>query len=178
LVKEKPYQHPSPEVDVWVKLHVGNRRTPISIVHPGRRVTLGRWQATNPGEPDIDLSPYGAYEYGVSRVHAVIRTRHGHATVVDLDSTNGSQHNGKPLKPGQPTVLQDGDELIFGKLRVRVRVTTQPRSAVSANAAAKVEGKPAQRLTQPGKYRLPNFVGKIRPYAEADSDVEETVRKG
>ena len=48
--------------------------------------------------------------------------------VEDLQSTNGTRINGKPIDPGALYRLRNGDELEFGSLRVRVRVVRAPDS--------------------------------------------------
>jgi pSer/pThr/pTyr-binding forkhead associated (FHA) protein len=70
---------------------------------------------------DIDLSPQGAYQSGVSRRHAVIRRREGVLYVEDLKSTNGTRINGAQLTPEREYRLRDGDEVEFGRVRAILR---------------------------------------------------------
>jgi predicted component of type VI protein secretion system len=70
---------------------------------------------------DIDLSPQGAYQSGVSRRHAVIRRRDGVLYVQDLGSTNGTRINGAQLTPDREYRLRDGDEVEFGRVRATLR---------------------------------------------------------
>lgn len=70
--------------------------------------------------PDIDLSPYDAFDRGVSRQHAVLRRQNDTVVVVDLNSANSTFLNGQRLVPDQPRILRDGDELRFGQLVLRV----------------------------------------------------------
>lgn len=51
----------------------------------------------------------------VSRGHARITIANGQATLEDLNSKNGTQVMGEPLKA--PCVLNDGDELEFGHVK-------------------------------------------------------------
>lgn len=71
----------------------------------------------SPGEginPVVDLS---AIDSGsVSRRHAEIGKDDSSIYVEDLGSSNGSRHNGQPLRTGMQAPLQDGDELIFGEI--------------------------------------------------------------
>jgi pSer/pThr/pTyr-binding forkhead associated (FHA) protein len=55
----------------------------------------------------------------VSRRHARIGKDDTSIYVEDLGSSNGSRHNGQPLRAGMQTPLQDGDELVFGSLQFR-----------------------------------------------------------
>jgi pSer/pThr/pTyr-binding forkhead associated (FHA) protein len=70
---------------------------------------------------DIDLSPQGAYQSGVSRRHAVIRRREGVLYIEDLKSTNGTRINGSHLTPEREYRLRDGDEVEFGRVRAVLR---------------------------------------------------------
>ena len=51
----------------------------------------------------------------VSRGHARITIEHDRATLEDLNSKNGTQVMGEPVKA--PRVLKDGDELEFGHVK-------------------------------------------------------------
>jgi pSer/pThr/pTyr-binding forkhead associated (FHA) protein len=86
------------------------------IVPPTRKVVFGRLDAGSTVSPDIDLTPYGAIEKGVSRQHAVIEFSEDTLILLDAGSSNGTFLNGQRLLPNQPRVLRDGDEVRFGKL--------------------------------------------------------------
>lgn len=83
---------------------------------------IGRWDADNGVFPDIDLDAHDA-EAKVSRKHARILFRNGQYMLEDLGSTNGTFVNrGRRLIPGNPHVLNDGDEIIVGKTFLRFQV--------------------------------------------------------
>lgn len=84
------------------------------------RIVLGRLDVNATNKPDIDLTPYGAFEKGVSRLHAAFVRHESSVTILDLGSANGTSVNGKRLPSNQPRVLQDGDEIMFGELTARV----------------------------------------------------------
>lgn len=86
------------------------------ILQPAKRLTLGRWDTTSKQKPDLDLTPYGALEKGVSRMHAMITRSEDTLTLIDMGSVNGTHLNGQRLVPDQPRVLRDGDEIRLGKL--------------------------------------------------------------
>jgi pSer/pThr/pTyr-binding forkhead associated (FHA) protein len=77
---------------------------------------LGRADSSSTQVPDLDLTPYGALEKGVSRMHAAIHRSEDTLTLVDMGSVNGTHLNGQRLIPEQPRVLRDGDEIRLGKL--------------------------------------------------------------
>jgi predicted component of type VI protein secretion system len=87
----------------------------------GTELVLGRtdlgWSETD----RFDLTRYGAHERGVSRAHAVLRYRDGQLTITDLSSVNGTSLNMKRLPPNEPHIVSDNDEIMLGRLAVRVR---------------------------------------------------------
>jgi FHA domain len=66
---------------------------------------------------NFDLTPFGAYHFGVSRHHAHITLKDGYLYLEDLDSTNGTRINGFQLTANQKYRLRDGDEIEFARLR-------------------------------------------------------------
>lgn len=81
--------------------------------------TLGRLDAASRSFPDIDLSPYDAMDAGVSRRHAKItRVGEDRFYIMDLSSTNYTHVNGERLEPFEPRVLNDGDEIFMGTLKM------------------------------------------------------------
>jgi hypothetical protein len=103
------------EEEASVVLHIRDVVDPI-LVKPQKRTILGRVDPTSMQKPDLDLTPYGALEKGVSRLHAAIYRNDTTLTIVDMGSANGTHLNGQRLIPEQPRVLRDGDEVQFGKL--------------------------------------------------------------
>jgi hypothetical protein len=89
----------------------------------GKTSTLvGREDAPSNSFPDIDLTPYGAEEGGVSRLHARLAQSGDQWTIEDLESTNFTFVNGKRIQPKTPMPLNDGAEIRLG--RVALRFTT------------------------------------------------------
>lgn len=83
---------------------------------------IGRWDADNGVFPDVDLDAHDP-EAKVSRKHARILSRGDQFMIEDLGSTNGTFVNrGRRLIPGNPHILNDGDELIVGKTFLRFQV--------------------------------------------------------
>jgi pSer/pThr/pTyr-binding forkhead associated (FHA) protein len=84
--------------------------------------TIGRVSGSQPILPDVDLTPFRAYDKGVSRLHASLKIRDGQATIIDLGSANGTRLNGKKMSPHQSYTLRHGDILAFGKLKAAVLI--------------------------------------------------------
>ncbi len=102
-----------------VVIQIRDADQPIRL-QPTGRVVIGRVDTTSVQKPDIDLTPYGALEKGVSRIHAAIDRSEDTLTLIDMGSSNGTHLNGQRLLPDQPRVLRDGDEIRFGKLVAHV----------------------------------------------------------
>ncbi len=97
---------------------------------PGERWTLGRTVSGQPVLPDVDLNPYGAYEMGVSRLHATLHlSPQGLLTITDMGSSNGTQVDGVQIPPHKPYPLRDGSVIVLGKMLLRVRFVPQPSRA-------------------------------------------------
>lgn len=90
------------------------------FLHSREEFSLGRATPGQPIVPDIDLTPYNAYETGVSRLHASLNIVNQPITVQDLGSVNGTRVNGKKLAPHSTTILANGDILTLGKLKVQI----------------------------------------------------------
>lgn len=84
--------------------------------------TIGRSSEDQPILPDIDLAPYHAYEYGVSRLHASIQISQPYATLTDFGSANGTQLNGQKITPNKPYPITHGDIFILGKMKIQLLV--------------------------------------------------------
>lgn len=68
----------------------------------------------------MDLTPFGAQDGGVSRRHVLLNAAKNPPMVTDLDSYNGTFVNGVKLLPQQPFALKSGDELRLGHLTLRL----------------------------------------------------------
>ena len=102
-----------------VIIHIRDAAEPITIPLSAELV-VGRHDVTSGISPDLDLTPYGALERGVSRIHAALRRGEDVLSVVDLDSANGTFLNGQRLAAHQPRLLRDGDELRLGRLVLHI----------------------------------------------------------
>jgi hypothetical protein len=83
-------------------------------------VVLGRSDLSTRFHPDVDMTPYGAVDRGVSRAHARLHIEGRKLYVTDLGSTNGTYISNKKLTPNKPQVLRKGEDLMLGRLSVRV----------------------------------------------------------
>jgi hypothetical protein len=98
-----------------VIIHIRDASEPVTI-RPAEEYLIGRHDASSGIAPDLDLTPFGALDKGVSRIHAALRRGDDVLSIVDLDSANGTYLNGQRLAAHQPRLLRDGDEIRLGKL--------------------------------------------------------------
>jgi hypothetical protein len=89
--------------------------------------TIGRVSEGQPIMPDVDLSPYKAFENGVSRLHVVIRLRDNVLTIMDLGSSNGTHVNGVRLSTSVAHRLAKGDTIALGKFRIQIILNEDQR---------------------------------------------------
>jgi pSer/pThr/pTyr-binding forkhead associated (FHA) protein len=82
--------------------------------------TLGRSIKGQAVIPDIDLSPFEAFNLGVSRLHAEMRLKSDGVYVLDLNSANGTLINGKRLDVLEPKPIRHGDIIQLGRLRLQL----------------------------------------------------------
>ncbi|MGB7340051.1 MAG: FHA domain-containing protein [Phototrophicaceae bacterium] len=88
-------------------------------VTEGDEFEFGRYEY--PDNNQLNLSPYGALESGISRQHAKLYLLGGRLYIADMGSTNGTYIRGKLLTPAVPTLIRNGDELLLGRLRVKIQ---------------------------------------------------------
>jgi len=92
------------------------------IFETNQQILIGRLDSANRVFPDLDLTPDGGFEGGVSRRHARITFRDGTLYLEDLESTNHTHLNNVRLDPLLPQSLQHGDELRLGSMLLRVEL--------------------------------------------------------
>ena len=107
--------------DAWGSLHLLDTGQVLPL-SSRNEFTMGRISEGQPIMPDIDLSPYQAYAAGVSRLHAVIKRDGNRIIFIDLGSANGTYINGKRLASNVEQVLNRGDIIALGKLKLQVLV--------------------------------------------------------
>lgn len=84
-------------------------------------ITIGREDAVSSIYPDVDLTPHGGEEGGVSRLHARIFNENGQYLLEDENSTNFTFLNRQRLAAKTPTPLSDNDEVRLGRVLLRFK---------------------------------------------------------
>lgn len=85
-----------------------------------KEIVLGRTSADNVMVPDVDLTPFNAQSFGVSRMHASIKRHENTVVLTDMGSLNYTFVNGQRLHAHEVRVLSDGDEIRLGHLTLQV----------------------------------------------------------
>jgi pSer/pThr/pTyr-binding forkhead associated (FHA) protein len=84
---------------------------------------IGREDPVSSIFPDIDLTPHGGEEGGVSRLHAKLYIQGNQYLIEDQNSTNFTFVNRQKLAPKTPTPIKDGDEIKLGRVAMRFKTT-------------------------------------------------------
>ena len=101
------------------------RRIPEYIhITNGKPILIGRFDKERRMAIDLDLTPYGALKYGVSRLHARFELDDKQRLyIIDLGSTNGTMLAGRRLKPNLRNPVLHGQKIAFGTLVTKVLFT-------------------------------------------------------
>jgi serine/threonine-protein kinase len=110
-----------PKGQAQISLHFLDTGQIISL-ESEREYIIGRRYKEQPVVPDIDLTPFKAFEWGISRLHAKIDVGDHRVTITDLGSSNGTYHAGHRIPANQPYGLEHGDIVFLGKLRIQVLI--------------------------------------------------------
>jgi len=92
----------------------------------GKEAVVGREDPYSGVYPDVDLTPHGGEEAGVSRRHFKLTpsaSPGAQYTIEDLNSTNFTLVNRQRLSPGAPVAINDGDEIRAGSLKLIFKVS-------------------------------------------------------
>jgi hypothetical protein len=106
---------PAPSSSPYLEVTESGAQIPL-VAQPV--LSVGRLDEISGIYPDVDLTPHGGDQAGVSRRHAQLENEAGAWYVVDLDSTNGTFVNGIELAPKTRTLLSDGDQVMMGELQL------------------------------------------------------------
>jgi hypothetical protein len=82
---------------------------------------IGRGSASYLPSSYLDLGEFGAKQCGVARYHAQIEAKHNMLYLSDLESSTGTQLDGKPLAPHVSYTLHNWSQIVFGSLSMRIR---------------------------------------------------------
>ncbi|GAB5494216.1 MAG: hypothetical protein Phog2KO_44310 [Phototrophicaceae bacterium] len=105
--------------DWQIQFKIGDQKKTLPI---HKQIMVGREveSASTHNMLNFDLTPFGAYHFGVSRNHAIMSLDEGYLYLEDLGSTNGTRINGFQLTAKQKYRLRDGDEVEFARLRTNI----------------------------------------------------------
>jgi len=108
-------------VSVRLVVSKGGSKGKVFLIEEGTNL-LGRWDPETGAFPEVDLEDEDI-EAKVSRKHAVISRRGAEVTIEDVGSLNGTFVNrGAKLEQGQAIRLKAGDEVIIGKIFLKLEI--------------------------------------------------------
>jgi pSer/pThr/pTyr-binding forkhead associated (FHA) protein len=110
-----PAPAPAPQDEPYLEVVASGAHIPL-VDQPV--LAVGRLDEISGIYPDVDLTPHGGDDAGVSRRHAQLLHEDDTWYVVDLDSTNGTLLNGVKLRAKTRSLLSDGDQLMLGELQL------------------------------------------------------------
>ncbi|HSR29520.1 MAG TPA: zinc ribbon domain-containing protein [Anaerolineae bacterium] len=119
-VAETPAPTPVAPVPAGPRLVVVASGAEIPL-QAGDELSVGREDPVSGVYPDIDLTPHGGEDGGVSRRHARLVVEGGNYFVEDLDSTNFTFVNKQKVAPKTRQQVTDGDEIRFGRVALTFR---------------------------------------------------------
>lgn len=116
----------TPAVPWRIILYIGTETiTPLRL-EVSSPMLVGRGDPADNYAPNIDLSPFGAQDAGVSRRHAALLSSADGIYIRDMGSTNGTHVNGFPIQPNQPYKLRDGDKIELGQMHLSLHIASAP----------------------------------------------------
>ncbi len=108
-------------------MQIGNEAQTTVGMEVSDQIIIGRADPPAGFFPDLDLTPYGGLDGGVSRRHVrIMQGEDRQLYIEDMGSTNGTRLNGFELKRGEKYKLNDGDEIELGRVRMVVRFMRSP----------------------------------------------------
>lgn len=106
--------------DIYISLQILNKGEVLDLAGQ-KEFTLGRISQGQTIIPDVDLSSFGAFQMGVSRLHATIIVGK-QLTLTDLGSVNGTLLNGTQMPANMPVPITDGDVITLGRMEIRLLI--------------------------------------------------------
>ena len=92
------------------------------LVVRGVYIQVGRADPDGSAAPELDLTPFGGQERGVSRRHATIQWVEGGYVIIDQHSTNGTWLDGVRLVAGYAYQIPPGANVRMGGLLVQLSI--------------------------------------------------------
>ncbi len=114
----QPPMPPAGAMALTGRLVIVANGTSIAIPSGKPEAVIGREDPVSGVFPEIDMEPHDGLSHGVGRRHAKLSIQGGQVYLEDLNSVNHTHLRGQKLVPGQKYPLNDGDELVLGKMKL------------------------------------------------------------
>lgn len=113
-------ENQSPQGDAQLFIETGDKKGEVISIPGTGSLKIGRTS----GDYQID-------HRSVSALHCIFKNNHGVISVKDMGSTNGSFLNGQKLVAKRMVLLEDGDILSVGQVKLRVKIHNEDEVAPS-----------------------------------------------
>lgn len=121
-----------------ITLFIPGYEKPLSV-ELAKEMQVGRSSQTTEA-PEIDLSEYNASALGISRRHALLTMQEDGLTIEDLNSSNGTWLNERPLSPGTKYVIHNGDCIRLAQMFIYLFFDEQSIGDDTAQSSAALPG--------------------------------------
>lgn len=102
-----------------ITLRIKGAEQPL-VIQIETQAVLGRYTPDSNSQPRIDLTPYNAFEKGVSRMHAMLRRTTNGLNIEDMASSNGTFVNDSRLQPYTATPIRSGDKVRLSQIEMQI----------------------------------------------------------
>ena len=152
----------------WLILLAVGTETPQYVrLELKTQLTIGCIDPDSGVAPDVDLSPYGARQMGVSSHHIVLHAAQGGVHLRDLGSLYGTTLNRFALDPNKLYRVREGDMVELGGLSIVLQSIRQSTGVAAPPVAQPPANPPATKIT-------PNVVKRVIDYFRGHSAQDDT----
>jgi ribosomal protein L40E len=159
-----------------ITLFIPGYEKPLSV-ELAKEMRIGR-SSQNTESPEIDLSDYNAAALGISRRHARLTMQDDGLTIEDLDSSNGTWLNERPLSSGTQYVIHNGDCIRLAQMFIYMFFDEQGITEESQPDAATTEEptiSPGEETTAHKKPAKPSFTTAFDELQQLFQPLEENL---
>src|SRR5258708_805260 len=152
----------------WLILLAVGTETPQYVrLELKTQLTIGCIDPDSGVAPDVDLSPYGARQMGVSSHHIVLHAAQGGGHLRDLGRLDGTTLNRFALDPNKLYRVREGDMVELGGLSIVLQSIRQSTGVAAPPVAQPPANPPATKIT-------PNVVKRVIDYFRGHSAQDDT----
>jgi len=122
-----------------IALYIDATDEPV-MIRMSRQAILGRYSPNGAAQPRIDLTPFGGFDRGISRLHAILKKTDKGLVIEDLASVNGTWFDNKRLQPYLPTPIRSGDHVRLGSIDIEIHFDASTLARATTDSFDAVRG--------------------------------------